>query len=72
VLTHRGPFGKEKYIEAFVAETKKLRLGRAFEPLAPGVGPMVNEAGVQRTKEFVRDAEEKGARILCGGKRPSS
>jgi len=62
---------KEKYVEAFVAETKKLRLGGAFETPAPDVGPMVNEAGVRRMEEFVRDAEEKGARILCGGKRPS-
>ena len=64
-------FRSEKCVEAFVAETKKLRLGGAFDTPVPDVGPMVNEAGVRRMEEFVRDAEEKGARILCGGKRPS-
>ncbi|MGQ9622584.1 MAG: NAD-dependent succinate-semialdehyde dehydrogenase [Candidatus Caldatribacteriaceae bacterium] len=60
----------ERYVEAFVAETKKLRLGGALEVPVPDVGPMVNEAGVLRMEEFVRDAREKGARVLCGGKRP--
>ncbi|MEN3203390.1 MAG: NAD-dependent succinate-semialdehyde dehydrogenase, partial [Atribacterota bacterium] len=61
---------KEKYIEAFVAETRKLRLGGAFETPPPDVGPMVNEEGIRRMEEFVKDAQEKGAQILCGGKRP--
>lgn len=61
---------KEKYVEAFVAETRKLRLGGAFETPVPDVGPMVNEEGVRRMEEFVKDAQEKGAQIICGGKRP--
>ncbi len=60
----------ERYVEAFLEETKKLRLGGPFEEPAPDVGPMANEAGVRRMEEFVKDAQEKGARICCGGKKP--
>ncbi len=59
----------ERYVEAFVAETEKLRLGGPFEVPPPDVGPMVNEAGLRRMGEFVWDARKKGGQILCGGKR---
>ncbi|MDK2897125.1 MAG: succinate-semialdehyde dehydrogenase / glutarate-semialdehyde dehydrogenase [Candidatus Atribacteria bacterium] len=61
---------KDNYVKAFVEATQKLRLGGAFEEPVPDLGPMVNQAGVDRMKEFIEDARIKGGKVLCGGKQP--
>ncbi|MEI6157410.1 MAG: aldehyde dehydrogenase family protein, partial [Atribacterota bacterium] len=60
---------REKYVAAFVNETRKLRLGGAFDEPIPDVGPLVNPAGLQRMEDFVQDVIVRGGKILCGGKR---
>ncbi len=60
----------EEYIAAFVRQTTGLRIG---DGATAGVdlGPMATPDGVVRTLEHIEDAVAKGARVLCGGKRPA-
>jgi len=57
-------------IERIVALTKALRVG---DPLASetDVGPMTLERQRATVEEHVKDARERGARILTGGERPA-
>jgi succinate-semialdehyde dehydrogenase/glutarate-semialdehyde dehydrogenase len=34
------------------------------------MGPMASREGLEKTKRHIEDALEKGARLVCGGKRP--
>jgi acyl-CoA reductase-like NAD-dependent aldehyde dehydrogenase len=58
----------DRFLSAFETKTKNLRLG---DPLAEDtdVGPMIDEEAVKKTEEWVNEARDKGARILCGGTR---
>ncbi len=57
----------KKYAEHFAA----VRVG---DPMNPEVkmGPLVDARAIEEMETFVRDALEKGARVLFGGKRLSS
>lgn len=58
----------ERFMADFIEGTKKLKMG---DPLAEDtdIGPMINEEAARKTEEWVKEAVESGARILCGGKR---
>lgn len=58
----------DKFVEAFVARTKKLKIGDGMEP-GVDIGPLIDEAGVAKAAEHVDDAVRRGARLLCGGHR---
>jgi len=58
----------EKFLEAFVARTKKLKLGDGLEP-GVEIGPLIDEAAMAKAAEHVEDAVRRGARLLCGGHR---
>jgi succinate-semialdehyde dehydrogenase/glutarate-semialdehyde dehydrogenase len=60
-----GPF-----MELFVAATERLTMGDGLAHPDVDLGPMVNAEGVERTDRQVKDAVAKGARLLCGGRRP--
>lgn len=60
----------EPYIDAFVAQTKTLRIGDGRHPDVD-LGPMTTKAGVEKTLEHIDDAVSKGARLLTGGRRPA-
>jgi len=61
----------DRFMAAFEAKTKGLKLG---DPLAEetDVGPMIDEEAAKKTEEWVAEAQDKGARIVCGGKRQGS
>ena len=63
-------FVEESVSEAFAAlcveKTKKLRLGPGSDP-ATEVGPLIRPQHVQRMSDLLRDAVQRGAKILCGG-----
>jgi acyl-CoA reductase-like NAD-dependent aldehyde dehydrogenase len=65
-------FLHEKIYDAFMADflarTQKLALGDPMDEKTD-VGPMIDEAAARQTEEWVGEALEKGARLLCGGKR---
>jgi acyl-CoA reductase-like NAD-dependent aldehyde dehydrogenase len=69
VLVHRTVHGK--FLEAFVARVKKLKLGDPLDETTE-VGPMINEAAARRAAEAVEEAVAAGATLLCGGARRGS
>jgi succinate-semialdehyde dehydrogenase/glutarate-semialdehyde dehydrogenase len=59
----------DEFTRKFVATMMGLTLG---DPMDPGtdVGPLSTEQGRADVEELVADAVDKGATVLCGGKRP--
>lgn len=55
---------KEKLVE----KTKKLKMG---DPLSEEtfIGPIISVSEAERIEKSIKKATEKGARVLCGGKR---
>jgi acyl-CoA reductase-like NAD-dependent aldehyde dehydrogenase len=51
-----------------VARTKKLAAGNPHDR-DTFIGPMISEGEARRLDNWIREAVEKGARLLCGGKR---
>jgi succinate-semialdehyde dehydrogenase/glutarate-semialdehyde dehydrogenase len=60
----------EAYLERFVEETQKLTIGDGLKDPTVDLGPMLNQAGIDKTIRHVEDAVSKGARLLCGGEHP--
>jgi succinate-semialdehyde dehydrogenase/glutarate-semialdehyde dehydrogenase len=58
----------DAFAEAFAARVAQLKVGGGLEP---GVeqGPLIGPAAVAKVEEHVRDALDKGARLVTGGKR---
>ena len=59
----------ERFVETFVAETKRLRVG---DPAADEtqIGPLVSAAQRQVSEEFIAGARQAGRIVACGGTRP--
>jgi len=68
-LVHRSVV--EEFTDLAVREVKNFRLGNGLEE---GVthGPLQSADQVRRAEELVADIEEKGGRILAGGRRPEN
>jgi succinate-semialdehyde dehydrogenase/glutarate-semialdehyde dehydrogenase len=58
-----GPF-----IEEFKNRVSKMRVGSGFEK-GVTIGPLVNDAALEKVDRQVTDALGKGAALICGGKR---
>ncbi|MGN6468075.1 MAG: aldehyde dehydrogenase family protein [Rhizobiaceae bacterium] len=67
ILVSRGIH--ERFVEALVAETRKIRLGHGIEP---GIlyGPVLNESVRTRVGRHAADAVERGGKLLAGGGKP--
>ncbi|EMT39256.1 NAD-dependent aldehyde dehydrogenase [Thermoanaerobacter thermohydrosulfuricus WC1] len=61
----------ETFLEKFAEKTKKLVVGNSLIDENVDMGPMCTKAGVEKVERHVNDAVAKGAKIVCGGKRPS-
>jgi acyl-CoA reductase-like NAD-dependent aldehyde dehydrogenase len=63
-------FVEESISEVFTArcveKTKKLRVGSGSDP-ATEIGPLIRPHLVERMRDLLRDAVQRGAKILCGG-----
>ena len=57
-----------RFLDAFVAKTKALRIGAGTEPDVQ-IGPLIDEAALVKAAQHVEDALSRGARLLCGGRR---
>jgi succinate-semialdehyde dehydrogenase/glutarate-semialdehyde dehydrogenase len=65
------------YVHEKIYETFAEKLCRASQALTVGngmdaqtvVGPLINEAAVEKVERMVGDARQHGAKILCGAKR---
>lgn len=65
------------YVQAQVAEAfgavlaekvKALRIGNGLDE-STHIGPLINQAALDKVDLHVRDAVEKGAQVICGGSR---
>ncbi len=67
------------YVQAGIAEDFTQRLAQAMKTLKVGngmeegvsVGPLIEEAAVERTQIRIQDALDRGAQLIMGGKRLS-
>jgi succinate-semialdehyde dehydrogenase/glutarate-semialdehyde dehydrogenase len=60
----------EEYLTALAEASQKLSIGNGLENPTVDLGPMLNQAGIDKATSHIEDALEKGARLLCGGKHP--
>jgi acyl-CoA reductase-like NAD-dependent aldehyde dehydrogenase len=59
----------DEFIVAFIAETKRLRIGNGLDKAE--IGPLVSEAARAKVIRLVDDAISKGATAVIGGKIPA-
>lgn len=58
---------RDKFVAAFVARTKKLKIGAAYD-YSIDVGSLTTPSQLKTVTEHVGDAVSKGATVLAGGK----
>jgi succinate-semialdehyde dehydrogenase/glutarate-semialdehyde dehydrogenase len=58
---------KEEFERRFAEETAKLKVGYGLEE-GVSIGPMIDKNAVKKVEQHVKDAVNKGAKILTGGK----
>ncbi|CAN7618516.1 NAD-dependent succinate-semialdehyde dehydrogenase [Variovorax sp. LjRoot84] len=58
----------DTFVDKLAARVGALKVGPATEPDSQ-IGPMINARAVEKIERHVRDAVEKGARVVVGGKR---
>jgi succinate-semialdehyde dehydrogenase/glutarate-semialdehyde dehydrogenase len=66
IYVQRGIY--DRFVRHLVEKTKALKVGDGLEPDVQ-VGPLIDEKAVQKALEHIADAVQRGARLLCGGKR---
>ena len=60
----------EKFLQRFVEKTRAMKMGNGLED-GVEIGPLIDEAAVTFALRHIDNAVEKGARLLCGGRRPA-
>jgi succinate-semialdehyde dehydrogenase / glutarate-semialdehyde dehydrogenase len=60
-----------EFLSRFVAATKALKVGDGLEP-GMDVGPVIGESALTSALHQIEDAQQRGAKISCGGKRVGS
>lgn len=58
---------KQKATDLIMEKMKDVSVGNGLDD--PTTGPLINEEGIEKIEEQLKDAVDKGAQILCGGKR---
>jgi succinate-semialdehyde dehydrogenase/glutarate-semialdehyde dehydrogenase len=66
ILVHSSVY--DEFIEKFVSETKKLKVGNGTDESVTQ-GPLINMAAIEKVEAHVKDALEKGGELKLGGKR---
>jgi len=69
ILVERPAF--RNFTDRLLAEAGKLQVGDPLDE-ATDVGPLIRESDARRALEWVEEAIEGGATLLCGGKRHGS
>jgi succinate-semialdehyde dehydrogenase/glutarate-semialdehyde dehydrogenase len=58
----------DAFADRLAAKMAELPIGRGTDPEAK-VGPLIDDAAVEKVEELVADARERGAEVVCGGSR---
>jgi succinate-semialdehyde dehydrogenase/glutarate-semialdehyde dehydrogenase len=58
----------ETFIAAFIDKVRQLKVGDGRDA-GVDIGPLINQSALATALAHVNDAVDKGARLLCGGKR---
>lgn len=58
----------DAFAEKFTAAVKKMTVGDALKG-EHDIGPMINEKGVEKVEEHLKDAQSKGGKVTTGGHR---
>jgi acyl-CoA reductase-like NAD-dependent aldehyde dehydrogenase len=58
----------DRFNELLVSEVSKLKTGDPMDP-ETDVGPLITHGDLERVAEWVDEAVQSGAEVLCGGKR---
>ncbi len=66
LLVHKDIY--EEFKTKFVERTKQYTIGDKLKE-ETDMGPMITETEAKRVEKWVAEAQEKGATVLCGGKR---
>ncbi|MCK5284390.1 MAG: NAD-dependent succinate-semialdehyde dehydrogenase [Alphaproteobacteria bacterium] len=56
----------DSFVEKFVAKVKMLKVGSGLDSKSV-IGPLINEAAIQKVQEHIEDAISKGAKLVLGG-----
>jgi succinate-semialdehyde dehydrogenase / glutarate-semialdehyde dehydrogenase len=56
------------FVERFVAKAQSLKVGDGLEE-GVEVGPLIDEAALKAALDHIQDARNRGAEVLCGGRR---
>ncbi len=66
IYAQRGIY--DRFVKRLVEKTAALKVGNGMEPDVQ-IGPLIDENAVNKALEHIADAVQRGARVLCGGKR---
>jgi acyl-CoA reductase-like NAD-dependent aldehyde dehydrogenase len=69
ILVERSVF--RKFTDLLLAGVSKLRVGDPLDD-STDLGPLIRESDAVRATEWVQEAVQDGATLLCGGKRHGS
>jgi succinate-semialdehyde dehydrogenase/glutarate-semialdehyde dehydrogenase len=58
----------DAFVAALSEKVRQLKIGPASAPHSE-IGPLINQRAVEKVEQHVRDAVERGAKIVVGGKR---
>ncbi|MFA6003857.1 MAG: aldehyde dehydrogenase family protein [Elusimicrobiota bacterium] len=67
VYVHRAVY--KRFLERLRAFTRGLRVGDGLDPRTD-VGPLIGASYRAKVEAHVADARRRGAKVLCGGRRP--
>ncbi|MDD3551180.1 MAG: aldehyde dehydrogenase family protein, partial [Methanothrix soehngenii] len=59
----------EEFTDKLVHQAERLRIGNGLEENVD-LGPMFSDEQREKTKEHMKDALDRGAELLCGGREP--
>jgi len=60
----------DRFVERFGAAMEGLKVGNGMGE-GVNIGPLINDAGIEKVEEHVADAVSKGAKVVRGGRRAS-
>lgn len=65
ILLHNKVYNT--FLEGLVERMKQLKVGNSLDPLT-NIGPLINKYALQKVEELIKDATDKGAKLILGGK----